>query len=123
MKNITEEIKKVEYWKITELKEYLLMLGKEDKLRCEVTRSEENDVTTKIKLMQEAEEFGRQEAQKLFKDAVEELKADDLAFAYKDYTKLIEKRSTMEICNDSENCNSFVIKRIKQKLLKVLEEK
>jgi len=64
-------MKTEEYFKITNLKEYLLVLEKEDRLKWDVTRSEENDVISKIKLMQEAEKFGREEAQKFFKDAVE----------------------------------------------------
>ncbi|HEY0090180.1 MAG TPA: hypothetical protein VGB37_15135 [Candidatus Lokiarchaeia archaeon] len=44
-----------EYWKITHLKKYLKILEKEDKLECNVTRSEKEDVKMKIKIMEEVE--------------------------------------------------------------------
>jgi hypothetical protein len=56
-----------EFWKITEAKKHLLNLIKENKLSCNVTRSEESDTKTKIKLMQEAEKYGREQALKEFK--------------------------------------------------------
>lgn len=64
-------MKTEKFWKVELLKEYLLKLTKEDKLKCEVTRSEESDITTKIKLMQEAEEYGRTEAtQEVIEDEI-----------------------------------------------------
>ena len=44
----------------------------------------------------------------------EELTGDTLAYGYKDYEKSRENMSTIEICNDNEDCNSFVMKRIKR---------
>jgi len=61
----------------------------------------------KLTQLNECEEMTRKE--------IDELKADDLAYGYKDYEKQGESMSTMEIC-DREGCNSFVIKRIKQEL-------
>ena len=135
-------MKTEEYFKITNLKEYLLVLEKEDRLKWDVTRSEENDVISKIKLMQEAEKFGREEAQKFFKDAVErsrekladlehkqwmfwskniinnekisEDRLDKWAGLWIDYSKLKEK--------DKESDRVWADEVIKE-LLKVIEEK
>jgi hypothetical protein len=46
---------------------------------------------------------------------IDELYGDDLAYGYKEYDRLGENMSTMEICH-RENCNSFVIKKIKEEL-------
>lgn len=49
-----------EYWRITELKK-LLEIQRESKLNSNVTRSEENDLQLKIKLLQMGIEEGRKE--------------------------------------------------------------
>jgi len=50
-----------------------------------------------------------------------ELTGDTLAYGYKAYEREGRGMSTMEICH-RENCNSFVIKRIKKVIDSVAEK-
>jgi len=58
---VSEEKLKEDYWKITALKEYLLVLIKDDKLKDEITISEEYNTKNLIRNMKLAQEFGFQQ--------------------------------------------------------------
>jgi mevalonate kinase len=65
---MTTEDKIIEYWKITKWNRLLETL-KEEGVR--VTRDEKEDIKIKIKLMQEAEEFGRESQKQKIIEAIE----------------------------------------------------
>ena len=73
------------YWKINELKKYL----KVDNLGSIVTRSVGEDTKIKIKLMQEAEEYGRIETKKEIMEIIE--KAEKIDGYVPDNQDLIKK--------------------------------
>ena len=55
-------------------------------------------------------------------EKIGELKADDLANWYKEHERYLESLSSMEICDGNHNCNEFVIKKLKEKILKDVKE-
>jgi hypothetical protein len=52
-------------------------------------------------------------ALKRFEGEINNFKSDDLAELYKEFENMLELKSTMEICCDNDNCNSYVIDKLK----------
>jgi len=99
--------------------------GYDRKKDDEATETEFN-LSEKIKIYPKsikgyAFEFG--DVKEFIRLLKEELSGDTLAYGYKDYEKSRENMSSMEICNDNEDCNSFVIKKIKEIIDKLAGDK
>jgi hypothetical protein len=99
---VCEKEETKEYWKITELKKYLLVLCKEDKLRCDVTRSAENDTKMKIKLLEEGFKAGSTQTLKQVQEVIDNLSTDII----KNYQTGIQR-------------NMINVKELKQELAKI----